>query len=323
MAGVSCGLASTGSGRPVYGWKSLEVRAESAQRERAMKKLNQKTYPLWLAMPGLLVYTLIFVIPTFASFYFSMTTWDLKTATFTGLQNFTTFFTMSSTNAALRNTALFATVTCLIKVVFGLLIARYVCSGIKSGNYLKIIIFFPTLLGNVVVAVAFQTILESKGILNQFLGVFGVDAIRWLTDKHYALFACTVVDIWKGIGTAAIIFIAGISAIPKMYFESAAIDGATSWQAFRKITLPLLVPTVNTVLTLSLIGGLRSYDLIYALTGGGPGYSTEVIGTIVYKLFSRGSYGLATAGNVILFVVVSVIVFPLNSIIAKREEQIS
>lgn len=288
-----------------------------------MRKLNQKTYPLWLALPGLAVYTLIFVIPTFASFYFSMTTWDLKTATFTGLQNFITFFTMSSTNAALRNTAIFASVTCLVKVLLGLLIARYVCSGIRSGNYLKIIIFFPTLLGNVVVAVAFQTILESKGILNQLLGVFGVEAIRWLTDKHFALFACTVVDIWKGIGTAAIIFIAGISAIPKMYFESAAIDGATSWQAFRRITLPLLIPTVNTVLTLSLIGGLRSYDLIYALTGGGPGYSTEVIGTIVYKLFSRGSYGLATAGNVILFAVVSIIVFPLNSLIAKREEQIS
>ena len=288
-----------------------------------MKKINRKTYPLWLAMPGLITYILIFVIPTFASFYFSMTTWDLKTAVFTGLQNFTTFFTMSSTNAALRNTAIFAFSTCAVKVVIGLLIARYLCSGIRCGNYLKIIIFFPTLLGNVVVALAFQSIMESGGILNQFLELFGVDAIRWLTDKHYALFACFLVDVWKGIGTSMIIFIAGISAIPKTYFEAAAIDGATPWQAFCKITLPLIIPTANTVLTLSLIGGLRSYDLIYALTGGGPGYSTEVIGTIVYKLFSRGSYGLATAGNVILFFVVSLIVFPLNSIIAKREEEIS
>ncbi len=288
-----------------------------------MKKLNHKTYPLWLAMPGLLVYFLIFVVPTFASFYFSMTTWDLKTATFTGLQNFITFFTMSSTNAALKNTAIFAFSTCVVKLILGLLLAKYVCSGIRSGNYLKIVVFFPTLLGNVVVAVAFESIMDANGILNQFLSIFGIDAIRWLTDKHYALFACFLVDVWKGVGQVAIIFVAGISAISSTYFEAAAIDGATSWQTFRKITLPLLVPTINTIVTLCLIGGLRSYDLIYALTGGGPGYSTEVIGTIVYKLFSRGSYGLATAGNVILFVVVSVIVFPLNSIIAKREEQIA
>lgn len=287
-----------------------------------MKNLNRKIYPMWLAMPGLLVYVLIFIIPTFASFYFSMTTWDLKTATFTGFDNFVTFFTMTSTNAALRNTAIFALSTCAVKLVLGLLLARYVCSGIRSGNYLKIIVFFPTLLGNVVVAVAFQSIMDANGILNQFLSVFGIDAIRWLTDKEFALFACFIVDVWKGVGQVAIIFIAGISAISTTYFEAAAIDGATSWQAFGKITLPLLLPTINTIVTLCLIGGLRSYDLIYALTGGGPGYSTEVIGTIVYKLFSRGSYGLATAGNVILFVVVSVIVFPLNSIIAKREEQI-
>lgn len=287
-----------------------------------MKNLNRKIYPMWLAMPGLLVYVLIFIIPTFASFYFSMTTWDLKTATFTGFDNFITFFTMTSTNAALRNTAIFALSTCAVKLFLGLLLARYVCSGIRSGNYLKIIVFFPTLLGNVVVAVAFQSIMDANGILNQLLSVFGIDAIRWLTDKQFALFACFIVDVWKGVGQVAIIFIAGISAISTTYFEAAAIDGATSWQAFRKITLPLLLPTINTIVTLCLIGGLRSYDLIYALTGGGPGYSTEVIGTIVYKLFSRGSYGLATAGNVILFVVVSVIVFPLNSIIAKREEQI-
>ena len=230
---------------------------------------------------------------------------------------------MSSTNAALKNTAIFALSTCVVKLVLGLLLAKYVCSGIRSGNYLKIVVFFPTLLGNVVVAVAFESIMDANGILNQFLSIFGIDAIRWLTDKNYALFACFLVDVWKGVGQVTIIFVAGISAISSTYFEAAAIDGATSWQTFRKVTLPLLVPTINTIVTLCLIGGLRSYDLIYALTGGGPGYSTEVIGTIVYKLFSRGSYGLATAGNVILFVVVSVIVFPLNSIIAKREEQIA
>lgn len=288
-----------------------------------MQKLNRKTYPIWLAAPGLITYIIIFIIPTFASFYFSMTIWNLKEARFVGLENFITFFSMTNTRTALINTAIFALVTCSVKIILGLLLAQYICNGIKSGNYLKIVIFFPYLLGNVVVALAFRAILEPAGTVNQFLQLVGLDAVRWLTDKRFALMTCIVADIWKGIGTVTIILIAGICAIPKSYYEAAAIDGASPWRAFRKITLPLLIPSFNTVLTLCLIGGLRSYDLVQALTGGGPGYSSEVLGTVIYKLFARGSYGLATAGNVILFIIVAFIVFPINSYVAKREVDMS
>ena len=288
-----------------------------------MQKLNRKTYPIWLAAPGLITYIIIFIIPTFASFYFSMTIWNLKEARFVGLENFITFFSMTNTRTALINTAIFALVTCSVKIILGLLLAQYICNGIKSGNYLKIVIFFPYLLGNVVVALAFRAILEPAGTVNQFLQLIGLDAVRWLTDKRFALMTCIVADIWKGIGTVTIILIAGICAIPKSYYEAAAIDGASPWRAFRKITLPLLIPSFNTVLTLCLIGGLRSYDLVQALTGGGPGYSSEVLGPVIYKLFARGSYGLATAGNVILFIIVAFVVFPINSYVAKREVDMS
>ena len=288
-----------------------------------MQKLNRKTYPIWLAAPGLITYIIIFIIPTFASFYFSMTIWNLKEARFVGLENFITFFSITNPRTALINTAIFALVTCSVKIILGLLLAQYICNGIKSGNYLKIVIFFPYLLGNVVVALAFRAILEPAGTVNQFLQLIGLDAVRWLTDKRFALMTCIVADIWKGIGTVTIILIAGICAIPKSYYEAAAIDGASPWRAFRKITLPLLIPSFNTVLTLCLIGGLRSYDLVQALTGGGPGYSSEVLGTVIYKLFARGSYGLATAGNVILFIIVAFVVFPINSYVAKREVDMS
>ena len=287
-----------------------------------MKTMNRKVYPIWMAAPGLLVYVIVFIIPTFASFYFSMTIWNLREATFTGLENFVTFFTMTNTRTALINTAVFALVTCSVKIIVGLLLARYICSGIRSGNYLKIVIFFPYLLGNVVVALAFRALLEPAGPVNQILELLGFEAVHWLTDKKYALFSCMITDIWKGIGTVTIILIAGISAIPKSYFEAAAIDGAKPGIVFRKITLPLLLPSINTVLTLCLIGGLRSYDLIQALTGGGPGYSSEVLGTTIYKLFARGSYGLATAGNVLLFIAVAIIVFPINYFLAAWDAQI-
>lgn len=287
-----------------------------------MSRIEKKIYTGWLAIPGIVIYVVIFVIPTFASFYFSMTTWNLKTSVFTGVQNFVTFFTMANTKASLINTAIYAFVTCFVKVTLGLLIAQYLCKKIKSAGYLKVMLFFPTLLGNVVVAIAFEKLLSSGGIVNQVLGAFGMEPVKWLTSSAWALFTCVAVDIWKGIGTAILIYVAGISAIPAAYYEAAAIDGASPRQIFSKITLPLLVPTMNTVLTLSLIGGLRTYDLIYAMTGGGPGYSTEVLGSAIYKLFARGNYGLATAGYVIMFVVVSIIVFPLNSYVAKKEAEL-
>lgn len=287
-----------------------------------MNKMDKKIYTGWLAVPGVLIYIIIFVIPTFASFYFSMTTWNLKTSTFIGFQNFLTFFTMANTKASLINTAIYAFTTCFLKVGLGLLIAQYLCQRVKSAGYLKVILFFPTLLGNVAVAIAFEKLLASGGIVNQAVTSLGGEPVKWLTDASFALAACIVIDVWKGIGTAMLIYVAGISSIPETYYEAAAIDGASPFQRFTKITLPLLVPTMNTVLTLSLIGGLRTYELVYTMTGGGPGYSTELLGSVIYKLFARGSYGLATAGYVIMFVVVSVIVFPLNSFVAKREAEL-
>ena len=137
------------------------------------------------------------------------------------------------------------------------------------------------------------------------------------------MISCILVDVWKGLGTAMMIYIAGLSAIPRTYYEAAAIDGASSTQSFFRITLPLMVPSINTVLTLSLIGGLRTYELVYSLTGGGPGYSTEVLGSVIYKLFSRGSYGLATTGYVIMFVVISLIIYPINTYVSRKGEEIN
>lgn len=285
--------------------------------------LEKSLYPTWFAAPGMIIYVIIFVIPTFASFYFSLTKWNLRTSEFIGFDNFVTFFSMANTSSALRNTAIYAFSTCGLKVIIALLLAQYLCnSQAKHKGYIKTMYYLPSLLGNVAVAMAFESILDKNGILNQLLVNLGFESIKFLTDSKYALVTCILVDVWKGIGTALIIYISGISAIPKDYYDAAAIDGAGSFTSFVKITIPLLVPTINSVLTLSLIGGLRTYELMYTMTGGGPGFSTELLGSAIYKLFSRGSYGLATAGYVIMFIVVSAIVFPLNSWVAKKEAEL-
>jgi raffinose/stachyose/melibiose transport system permease protein len=128
-----------------------------------------------------------------------------------------------------------------------------------------------------------------------------------------------LVDIWKGVGLATVIYMAGIVAVPAEYYEAAKVDGASSWSTFRHITLPLIRPATFTVITLSLIGGLRSFDLIWAMTSGGPGFASDVIASVVYKQYQAGFYGLSTAGNVVMFLVVMLIVLPLNHFMRKAE----
>ena len=285
-----------------------------------MSVTNRKMYRLWMAAPGLVIYLIIFIIPTFLSFYFALTRWDMQTAEFIGLANFGDFFSMVSLRESLKNTFVYAFSTSLSKVIAGIFIALGLTGHYtRVKGYLKTLVYFPTLLGFVVVGIAFSSLMHPNGIINGFLANFGIEKIRWLTDPKLAMFSIILVDFWKGIGVTTVIYIAGIQAIPTDYFEAAQIDGASRVQRFVYITLPLLVSSINTVFTLSLIGGLKSYELILTMTEGGPGFSTQVLGLSIYKLFGQGMFGLATCGSVIQFVVISLIIFPLNSYISKRE----
>ena len=115
---------------------------------------------------------------------------------------------------------------------------------------------------------------------------------------------------------------AGIASISRDYYEAATIDGATSWQSFRNITLPLVRPATVTVVILSLTGGLRSFDLIWAMTKGGPGFTSDVMASVIYKQYQAGFYGLSTAGNVVLIVVVSALIVPLSWWLNRRQVQL-
>ncbi len=128
--------------------------------------------------------------------------------------------------------------------------------------------------------------------------------------------------MWKGVGLATVIFIAGLVSIPSEYYEAAEVDGASRWQVFRNIILPLARPATATVITLSLIGGLRSFDLIWAMTKGGPGFASDVIASVIYKQYQAGFYGLSTAGSVVLFLVVTVIVVPAD-LVAQSSERMT
>ncbi|WP_022867285.1 carbohydrate ABC transporter permease [Schaalia vaccimaxillae] len=288
------------------------IAGKTKTKKRRGSKLDSY-YPLYFHIPAGIFFIVLFLIPTLASFYFSLNRWTLFEMDFIGLDNFVQFFKEPALVKGFINTFIYAFITSAAKVVLGLALAVLLTSQVFGRNYLRSVVFFPVLVSTIGVGVTWKVLLDPQdGLVNRVLSVIGIDGPGWLTNPNLALFSVAGVDVWKGVGLATVIYIAGIVAIPKDYVEAAKMDGAGSWEIFKNITLPLSRPATVTVIILSLIGGLRSFDLIWTMTRGGPGFSSDVIASVIYKQYQAGFYGLSTAGNVVLFLVIALIVIPLN-----------
>jgi raffinose/stachyose/melibiose transport system permease protein len=293
---------------------------DAADTPTRRRRRRSNPYPLWFfAIPALL-FIVLFAIPTFASFYFSLTRWTLSKSEFIGLDNFITFFREPTLVSGFTHTFIYAFLTSGAKVVIGMLLGALLTSPIVGRGYLRSVIFFPVLVSTIGIGLTFKILLDPfDGIVNKALAVIGITGPGWLTDPNIALYSVALVDVWKGIGIATLIYIAGMVGIPQEYYEAAKVDGSTGGQMFFNITLPLLRPATTTVILLSLIGGLRSFDLIWAMTKGGPGFTSDVIASVIYKQYQAGFYGLSTAGNVVLFLVVAAIIVPMQIFFNRQE----
>ena len=277
-------------------------------------------YPYWFYAPAAVIYGVLFIAPTLLAFYFSLTRWTIFSSEFIGFGNYVTFFQEPALVSGLWHTLVYAVITSGAKVVLGMLLAVLLTSQLVARGWLRSVVFFPVLVSTIGVGLTFTVLMNPEtGLINDALGVIGIQGPGWLTNPKLALFSVALVDIWKGVGLATLIYIAGIVSIPHEYFEAAKVDGAGAWDSFRRIILPLARPATVTVIILSLIGGLRSFDLIWAMTKGGPGFTSDVIASVIYKQYQAGFYGLSTAGNVILFLLVMAIVFPLSRILNRKE----
>jgi len=285
-----------------------------------MSSSTAKLYSYNFFIPAAIVYFLFFIAPTFLSFFFSLTIWSLSDWSFTGLDNFKIFLTEPSLNIGFKNSFIYASLTCALKVVFGFLLAAFLCTDLKSKGFLRSIIYFPNILSTIAVGVIFNSLMHpSRGLINSTLALLGIAGPDWLGDPKIALFSVIFVDVWKGVGIAMTIFIAGIQAIPQHYYEALMTDGGSSFHKLRFITLPLSRSSMNSVIMLAFIGGIRSFDLIWVMTKGGPGFTTDLIASIIYKQLQGGFYGISTAGNVVLFIIVSIIAVPMYRFLTRVE----
>jgi raffinose/stachyose/melibiose transport system permease protein len=290
------------------------------QRHARPAARHKSAYPYALYLPAAVVYVVIFLVPTVMAFYFALTRWTLFDSTFVGLQNFRDFLDEQNLRIGFVNTIFYALVTSGLKVVLGLLLGVLLTSRLRLRGFLRSVVFFPVLVSTVAVGITFSALLRpDTGLVNKALALAGVDGPDWLGEANTALLSVALVDVWKGVGLATVIYIAGIMSIPRDYYQAVEVDGGGAWHRFRHVTLPLSWPATYSVIILSFIGGLRSFDLIWTMTRGGPGFTSDTIASIIYKQYQAGFFGLSTAGNVLLFVIVTAIVVPLNYFLGKRQ----
>ena len=290
---------------------------------RRRRRRGKSPYPYWFYLPAFVIFFTLFLLPTFSSFYYSLTRWTLFDSTFIGLDNFKEFFQDPQLTKGLTNTLIYAFVTSGLKVVLGMLLAVLLTSRVWGRSFMRSVMFFPVLVSTIGVGLTFTVLLQpDAGLVNKALALVGITGPGWLVDTKTALLSVALVDVWKGVGLATVIYIAGIMAIPSELYEAAKTCGAGPFHSFRHSILPLARPATATVIILSLIGGLRSFDLIWAMTRGGPGFTSDVIASVIYKQYQAGFYGLSTAGNVVLFILVTAIVLPLNAFLNRRVVQL-
>ena len=288
---------------------------------------KNRIYPTRFVFGALLLYSVLFVLPSVMGFGYSFTDWSVYSDSihFVGLQNFATAFSANyNYTRMLVNTLRFTLVTTVVKNAVGLALAVLLTKQVKLLNFHRAVMYLPCVLSALIVGMIFKSVLNPKiGLLNTFLRGMGLNflASNWLTDSKIAFRSVMAVDIWKGMGYIMTILIAGIMSIPQTYYEAASIDGGSAWQCFRHITLPLLVPTLTVTTVLNVIYGLKVFDMVYSLTNGGPGFATEVMYTGVYKEFGLGRYAVGTTLSTIMTLVMLVAGFFMIRHMVKGDGQ--
>ncbi|MFM9615075.1 carbohydrate ABC transporter permease [Streptomyces niveiscabiei] len=281
------------------------------------------TPPWWFALPALLLFAFVVLVPSARGVYYAFTDWDGLDPgfSFVGLGNFADMLDDPDALAAVRHTLLIAVAVTVVQNGLGLLLALGVNSAIKSRNLLRVLLFAPAVITPIVTAYLWRNLLGPDGAVNSALGGRGQD---WLGDPELALWSVVGVVVWQFAGYSMVIFLAGLQSVPKELHEAAQLDGAGPVRRFWSVTRPLLAPALTINLMLSVIGGIKLFDQVYALTGGGPGHATDTISTLIYKdAFTLGEFGYSIALAVVLTIVVAVVSTGQYALLARNERSAS
>lgn len=272
---------------------------------------NKLKYFLW---PAIIIPLLVGIIPYFTGIGLSFSNWKLALSNirFVGLRNYIEMFTNPDFWNALKVTGIFSGVGLIIQITIGFFVGWLLSVKLKGVSFFRSIILIPLMVAPVLSALMWKLMLPQHGIINYLLSFLGIPAVSWLSNPNTALITLVCIDAYINIPFVAIIIMAGFQALPKEPYEAAAVDGASKLFIFKKITFPLITPLILIALIFRLIISLKTFDIIYAATGGGPGNLTTNLHLLAYmNIFKYGQGAKATSIVLILFMLIFYISYKL------------
>jgi len=304
-------------GRRWQPWRDLGA----ALRNRRLRR--DMVAGLAFLAPSLVVLVVFVYFPIVWSFGISFTNWQAGTSVteFVGFQNYATTLTAGEFWNALRNTVYFMLLKLPIDIVLSLAVALLLNQRLRGMSFFRVAMFMPVVTSIVAAAAIWRVLYNpSFGVFNSILASFGLPTQRWLRDPNLAMPSVVLVALWKGLGYNVVIFLAGLQGISRVFYEAAEIDGATAWQRFRYITLPLLSPVTYFVLLIGVINSFKVFSLVHVLLpDAGPLNSAEVLVFYLYRLaFQQFRFGQAAAVSFILFAIVLAFTFLQQRFAEKR-----
>lgn len=262
----------------------------------------------WWALPAIVFVIGVHYVATLTGGFFAFTDWTgLGDWDFIGLENFERIFSDSQLLGAVGNTLFLAFGSVILTNILGLLFALAINRMLKTRYILRTLLFMPVVLSPLAVAYVWKFIFQFDGPLNGFLGLLGLEDLQkvWLADPTWSIWAILITVVWQQTGFVMVIYLAGLASVPIEVEEAAALDGAGIWGRFLHVIVPAIRPSIAIATTLGIIQGLRIFDQILALTGGGPAGATETLATEVYKqAFSLGQFGFGSALALVLTLII-------------------
>ncbi|AEG45497.1 carbohydrate ABC transporter permease [Isoptericola variabilis] len=296
-------------------------------RRGGNSQLRKRLEIAFFVTPALALFVLFVIWPILTAVQLSVYRWKGfgPLVDFVGLQNYVLVLTDKVFTDALVHNLIVVVMSIVIQLPIGLALALLLNRKMWGQGLLRTIIFVPYVLAEVIAGVVwFQLLQPQYGVIDSILGAVGLQgpAQGWLGDPDIALWTVIVVLTWKYLGLAVILLLAGLQGVPEELYEAAQIDGATWWQVQRRITVPLLGPTIRTWAFLSMIGSLQLFDMVWILTRGGPANATSTMATyLIDEGTRRQNFGIAGAASVILFVVALVMALAYQHFILRRDTQ--
>lgn len=303
-------------------------RAVSAGRQSRKARARRREAGVEVAMlaaPVLLVVAFV-IVPIFIALYLSFTNWDGFTypPTWIGGANYTKLTQDPAVLHAAGLTALITVVGSVVCNVLGLGIALLLNKNSRFNAFMRVLVFYPYVIGPVILGFLWSSILGTNGALNSLLGSFGLPSLPFLSDPTWATVFVIGVIVWASFGVNVVLYLSGLQTVPESLMEAATIDGASPWQAFWKVKLPLLAPTVTVNIVLTVIGLLRVYEMILTLTAGGPAGSTQsIVYNILSTSFDNSQLGYGAAQSIILMIVIVVVTIGITTWRRRSEEAVS